>query len=356
MSIETLEPTRTELFSQKLAESVNGAALSLMTSIGHRTGLFDTMNGMEPASSAQIARQAGLNERYVREWLGAMVTGGVVEYCERTRTYQLPAEHAAVLTRAASPNNMAVTTQWVSVLGGVEDHVVEAFKHGRGVPYSAYNRFTEVMAEESSQTVVAALEQHILPLVDGLVSRLEEGIDVLDIACGAGRAMIELASRFPLSSFTGYDLSQDAITAANAEVQRRELTNVRFRVLDLATMADEQQFDLVTAFDAIHDQAQPGKVLSNIRRALRPDGLLLMQDILACSHLHDNRGHPFGTFVYTISCMHCMSVSLANGGPGLGAAWGMEKALEMLSDAGFKDVTVRTLPHDPLNYYYIAPK
>src|SRR5262249_33122847 len=162
-----------------------------------------------------------------------------------------------------------VSTQWISVLGYVEDEVVDAFTHGRGVPYSAYNRFTEVMAEESGQTVVAALEAHILPLVPGLQHRLERGIDVLDIACGAGRAMIELARLYPNSRFSGYDISDEAIASARNEAQRRGLRNVTFTIQDLATMKDLGAFDLITAFDAIHDQAKPSQVLQNIRDALR---------------------------------------------------------------------------------------
>lgn len=135
-------------------------------------------------SVGEFAEAAGLNERYVREWLGAMVTAGVVEYNPDARTFRLPAEHAACLTRAASPNNMVAPTQWFAVLGHAEDQVVEAFKHGRGVPYSAYHRFHEVMAEESAQTVVAALHDHILPLVPDLFERLESGLRVLDVGCG----------------------------------------------------------------------------------------------------------------------------------------------------------------------------
>jgi ubiquinone/menaquinone biosynthesis C-methylase UbiE len=355
MTTELLDQTKVEAITQKYVDAVNGAALCLMSSIGHRTGLFDTMSGMEPSTSQQIADETDLSERYVREWLGAMVTAGIVEYDPDAKTYWLPPEHAAVLTRAATPNNLAATSQWVAVLGYVEDEVVAAFKHGKGVPYSSYRRFHEVMAEESGQTVVAGLHEHILPLVPGLSDRLEEGIDVLDIACGAGRAMIELASRYPNSRFSGYDISEEAIGLARREAQRRELTNITFRRLDLATMSERQAFDLVTAFDAIHDQARPAQVLANIRRALRPAGVFLMQDILAETHVHHNIGKPLGTFIYTVSCMHCMSVSLANGGPGLGAAWGKQKALEMLDEAGFDDVRVETLPHDPINYYYIAP-
>lgn len=353
----TLDAEKQESFGRKMADVMNHAALSMMLSLGHRTGLFDTMARMRPATTHEIAAEAGLSERYVREWLGAMVTGGVVDHDERDKTYSLPPEHAAWLTRAATPNNMAASMQWVAVLGGVEDLVAEAFAHGRGVPYSAYRRFNEVMAEESGQTVVAGLFDHILPLVEGLVGRLEAGIDVIDVGCGSGRAMIALAEAYPRSRFAGYDFSEQAVAAARAEARRRGLSNVRFEARDVAELRAEDvaAYDLVTAFDAIHDQARPAEVLANVRAMLRPEGgLFLMQDIWASSHVHHNRSHVLGTFIYTVSCMHCMSVSLANGGPGLGAAWGQEKALEMLSAAGFRDVSVRTLPHDAMNYYYVA--
>jgi 2-polyprenyl-3-methyl-5-hydroxy-6-metoxy-1,4-benzoquinol methylase len=210
------------------------------------------------------------------------------------------------------------------------------------------------MAEESGQTVVAGLFEHILPLVGELTQKLEDGINVLDIACGSGLALIALAAAYPASQFTGYDLSEQAIMAARAEARRRGLGNVRFDVQDVAEGFEQCAYDLVTAFDAIHDQAKPAQVLRNIRAALRPDGIFLMQDILASSHLHHNLDHPVSTFIYTVSCMHCMSVSLANGGPGLGAAWGKETALRMLGEAGFKEVRVERLPHDVINYYYVA--
>jgi ubiquinone/menaquinone biosynthesis C-methylase UbiE len=325
-----------------------------MASVGHRTGLFDVMAQLPPASSKEIAWAAGLSERYVREWLGAMVTAGVVEHDPQGQTYYLPAEHAASLTRVAAPNNTAASAQWITVLAGAEDEVVRGFHDGRGVPYSAYRRFHEVMAEESNQTVVAGLERHILPLVPGLVRRLERGIDVLDVACGSGRAVNHLAARYPQSQFAGYDLSEEGIRRAREEARRLGLTNVRFGVRDVAELRERSAYDLVTAFDAIHDQAKPAQVLRNIALALRSRGTFLMQDISGSGHVHTDVGHPFGTFLYTVSCMHCMPVSLASGGPGLGAMWGKETALRMLHEAGFRDVRVETLPHDALNFYYIA--
>jgi ubiquinone/menaquinone biosynthesis C-methylase UbiE len=356
MAVATLEKSTTERFSERTLQIINDAALALMMSVGHRTGLFDCMSTLPASTLAQIAAAAQLNERYVREWLGAMVTGGIVDHDPKADTYFLPPEHAACLTRAASPNNVAVTAQWIAVLGGVEDAVVDAFRHGRGVPYSAYHRFHAVMADESQQTVVEGLRDHILPLATGLIARLERGIDVLDVACGSGRAVIAMAEAFPNSRFAGIDLSAEAIAAGRAEISRRRVRNASLIHGDAGDLWLDDSFHLVTAFDAIHDQSRPARVLDRIRAALRPGGVLLIQDVAGHTRLADNAGMPLAPFQYTISCMHCMSVSLAAGGPGLGAMWGREKALEMLEAAGFDDVRVETLPHDPINFYYVAVK
>lgn len=351
-----IDQEKAEAFVGQMLDTLNKAALTLMTSIGHRAGLFDAMAGMPSATSEQIAETAGLNERYVREWLGAMVTGRIIEYDAEWRTYRLPPEHSAFLTRAAAPNNLAATTQFIPLLGAVEDAIVESFRQGGGVPYSAYPRFHEVMAEESSQTVVSGLIEAILPLVPDAISKLESGIAVIDIGCGRGRAINLMARTFPESRFTGYDFSEEAINDAKAEAQREGLSNARFEVKDAAQLDEKGAYQLITAFDAVHDQAHPRRVLKAIARALSPDGVFLMQDIRASSHLDKNLDHPLGPFTYTISCLHCMTVSLAMGGEGLGAAWGEEKAVELLSEAGFSKVEVRQLPHDIINNYYIARK
>ncbi len=356
MTTREIDQERAEAFAERMLGVVNGASVALMTSVGHRTGLFDAMSGLVPSTSNEIADAAGLNERYVREWLGAMVTGGIVEHDPEDATYSLPPEHAAWLTRAASPDNIAVTAQWIPLLGSVEDEVVESFEKGGGVPYAAYPRFHEVMAEESAQTVVAALPGSILPLVPGLTERLEAGIDVLDLGCGSGRALNLMAGTYPNSRFTGYDFSEEGIARAREGAAEKGLTNVRFEVRDVAKLDETDAYDLVTTFDVIHDQAHPAAVLAGISRVLRPDGDYLMQDIAGSSYVHNNLDHPLGPLMYTISTMHCMTVSLAQGGEGLGAMWGEEKATEMLNEAGFTNVKVEQLPHDFINSYYIARK
>ncbi len=351
--------SKAEAFAGTLLDTLNRGSLSLMISIGHRSGLFDIMRQMEPATSDEIAANANLHARYVREWLGAMVTGGVVEYRPAAGTYYLPPEHAASLTRMAGADNVAVFTQYIAVLGAVEDDIVQCFEKGGGVPYEKFHRFHDVMAEDSGQSVLSSLESHILPLMPGMAESLSSGIRVLDVGCGAGRIVNALANLFPQSHFTGMDLSPQAIAMARSEALTLGLRNVDFIVRDLSDFhqtAPEGQFDLVTTFDAIHDQGQPLNVLKGIYRALRSDGTYLMQDISGTSRLEEDISHPIGTFLYTVSCMHCMTVSLAQEGEGLGAMWGEAKTREYLGRAGFTQVQTNKLAHDIQNNWYVVRK
>jgi 2-polyprenyl-3-methyl-5-hydroxy-6-metoxy-1,4-benzoquinol methylase len=343
-----------QAFAEKLLGMINGGMAGLMISVGHRTGLFEAMKGAGSLTSSALADRSGLHERYVREWLGAMATAGIVALDRADGSYFLPDAHAAFLGRAAANGSMSSSFQFLAVLGQVETDIVECFRNGGGVPYSAFDRFHECMAEESGQTVLAGLEDHILPLVPGLAERLEAGIDVADVGCGVGRAMNRLAALYPASRFTGFDLSHEAILLAQMEARDLGLDNVSFEAVDATTLLGEALFDLIFTFDSVHDQAHPATVLGHIHRLLRPGGIYLMQDIDAATDVADNLDHRMGPFIYTVSCMHCMTVSLAQGGVGLGAAWGEQLAVAMLKDAGFGQIGTHRLPHDTLNVYYLC--
>lgn len=353
---DELDMEKVEAFGARVVGVLNDGCLALMTGIGHRTGLFDAMAELSWSTSSEIAERAGLQERYVREWLGAMTTGGFVEYDADGGTYRLPSEHSLFLTRGAGTNNLAVTAQFVGLLGSVEAEVERCFRAGGGVPYTAYTEFHRLMAEESAQVHDAALVDVIVPLVPGLPERLDAGIDVADIGCGSGHAINLLARAYPRSRFTGYDFSEEGIAAARAEARNLGLANATFELLDVADLDLECAYDFITAFDAIHDQAQPSKVLAGIARSLRPDGVFLMVDIGASSHLAGNLEHMLAPFLYSVSTMHCMPVSLDLGGAGLGTVWGRELAMEMLGEAGFSSVQVETVEGDVVNEYFLARK
>jgi len=351
----TLDPVRVEAFEGNLVDMLNGASTVLMLSVGHRTGLLGVLADGRERTVDDLAADAACDRRYVQEWLGAMTVADIVEHDPHQQTYRLPLEHAELLAGPDGTANLAVFAQYIPLLGSVEDDIVDCFRTGGGVPYDRYPRFQEIMEQDSGQTVLPALVDHILPLAPGLVDRLQDGIHAIDVGCGRGRALRLLAETFPASTFVGYDLSPDAIAHANE--QARHLDNVTFEVADATTLSDHvapRTVDLALTFDAVHDQARPDLVLQAIHRSLRPDGTYLAQDIDATSTHHGDREHPLGPLLYAVSCLHCMTVSLARDGAGLGAMWGRERATQHFLDAGFATVEVHTLDHDPQNAYYVC--
>lgn len=350
-----LDELRANAFEERVVNALNEAAMLQLTSLGHRSGLLARLADGEPITSPELAVRTQLDERYVREWLGGMTVAGVLDHDPEAMTYCLPAEHAAILSDTGQAN-LAIYAQYIPMLGQVEDDILDCFRHGGGVPYQRFARFHEVMAEDSGQTVLPALFDGILPLAPELPARLERGIDVLDLGCGRGMALMKLAQRYPASRFVGYDLSEEAIAWARARCREHGLTNLSFEPRDLGDFdqsAPERAYDLVVTFDAIHDQARPLNLLRGIRRTLREHGVYLAQDIHASSHHHGDREHPLGTLLYTVSTMHCMTVSLAQGGEGLGTMWGRERARDYFERAGFRHIDVHQLPHDVQNDYWV---
>jgi SAM-dependent methyltransferase len=354
LATDHIDRSDADTFSERLFQVVNDGMLCLLISVGHRTRLFDVMANLPPSTSHAVATAAGLNERYVREWLGGLLAGGLLEYDRESKTFSLPPERAAFLTRAAGPNNLANLTRYVALLGDVEDEVVECFYRGGGVPYSRFGKLQEFDVENFNQDSDATLIDVTLPLVPGLVERLERGIEVADVGCGAGHAMNVMARAFPASRFTGYDISPRGLEAGRAEAETWGLRNSRFEERDAATLDGDPSFDFIATFDSIHDQADPAAVLRGIARSLNPGGSYLCVDIAASSDVADNATHPAGPFLYTFSTMHCMTVSLATGGAGLGSMWGEQLAGRMLAEAGFSDVDLRRVDGDFINNYYIC--
>ena len=346
------DPTEMEQFAGQLVSIYAGSMLNYMIDIGHRTGLFAAA-AQGPATSQELADRAGLQERYVREWLGSMVTGNIFDYDPATATYTLPPSHAAMLTDG--PMNLAPMAALGTHLGKHVHQVARVFREGGGVPYSEYRpEFTDVMDSIGRVQYDGFLVDAYVPLVPGLRDRLETGIRVADIACGTGHALVVLARAFPASTFVGYDLDDGAIGRARAEAAGAQLTNVTFEVADVARLDVRTPFDLIFVFDAVHDQVDPRAVLANIERALTPDGVLFMKEPHGANSLEDNIGNPMAPLLYAVSTLHCMTVSLAHGGAGIGTVFAEGLALELLAEAGFTSVEVQVAPGDPSDAIYLA--
>lgn len=346
---------RIEAFAEQLFGFYTGGMLTYLVDIGHRTGLFEAA-AQDPGTSAQLAERAGLQERYVREWLGAMVTAGVMTYDPDAASYQLPAEHALCLTGGGA-NDLAPFALLNTHLATHVEDVTRSFRDGGGVPYDEFRpEFTDVMDGLGRGSFDDALVDQWLDLVPGVRQRLERGARVADIGCGTGHAIVLMARAFPDSIFVGYDIAEDAIMRAREEAARAGVDNATFETRDVAELAVNEPFDLAFVFDAIHDQVDPAKVLANIHAALAPDGTFLMFEPAISSNLEDNVAHPLAPFIYSVSTLHCLTISLAHDGAGLGTAWGDQLACDMLRDAGFCDVTVAEVPNEPINALFVARK
>ena len=349
---EQLDRALVQEFARKLFGLYTSGILTLMIDIGHRTGLFEAL-ARGGGTSGQIAERAGLEERYVREWLGAMATGGIVEYDAASETFTLPPEHGLCLTGNSS-RNLSPSAQFLAMLARHVPAVAQCFRTGGGVPYSQYSPdFTE--ANDASWRLLydGLLIKGFLPAVKGLPERLEDGLRVADLGCGTGHAINVMAREYPNSVFVGYDLSQEAIARATAEAAEMGLTNARFEVLDVTEFPTEPKFDLITSFDSIHDQRDPASTLRRAAEALAPDGVYFMVEPKASSKLEENIGNPFTPYMYGVSVMHCLTVSLAEGGAGLGTAWGEQTAQRYLAEAGFTNIEVVDAP-GPQNSIYIC--
>lgn len=353
MTATTIDEERVGRFAERLLGAYVGSMLVLMIDLADRTGLLDAL-AQGPATSEELAARGGLEERYVRECLGALVTGGLVEYDAATGDHTLPIEHALCLT-GNQAMNMAPISRFPTLLAHHVEAAETVMREGGGIPYERFRpEFTAVMDGVSRAMFDQHLIEAIVPMAKGLPEALTRGIRVADIGCGTGHSTVTLARAFPDSAFVGYDLSDDALAIGRAEAIEAGADNVDFEALDLAHLPDDPPFDAIVGFDVIHDQADPAGVLERVHRALVPGGVFVAMDIKASSHLENNTGNPLAPFLYTVSTLHCMTVSLAQGGAGLGTVWGEELARQMLADAGFIGLTVHEVPDDPFNQVYVA--
>ncbi|WP_439379397.1 class I SAM-dependent methyltransferase [Amycolatopsis lexingtonensis] len=336
-------------FAAHLTATMTGSALTMLIGVGHRTGLFAAA-ARGPATSAGLAERAGLQERYVREWLGAMVTGGI--FTHDAGEYTFPPEHAKFLL-GETASNLMPSLLTLSAFTGILPELERAFVEGGGVPRSAYGPYLETLGAKTGDSWKHIYREHLVDgffgAVPGLNERLTAGVRVLDLGCGTGNAIAVAARAFPASRFTGLDINPGVVDQARE--QTADLPNAEFAVGDAAELAADPPYDVITAFDAVHDQDRPDVVLRRIRGALAPDGLFFMVDTNFSSDVAKNVGNPLAALCYSISLMYCTTTSLAEGGAALGAMWGTEKAREMLADAGFRHVEVLGSPR-PQNCVY----
>ena len=352
----TMDKSKREQFVGQMMGYVTGAALSGMIYIGDRVGLFTALNGAGAVTSSELATRAGLQERYVREWLSAMAAAGIVEYDSATERFTLPEEHAAVLADENSPSFLAGFFQNTPAMINVAPRVAEAFVKGGGVPFSEYGPDLIAGIDRSNRTQYQFhLVKRWLAAMPQVVTCLQNGGRVADVGCGSGYPSILMAQAFPQARFCGFDMSEESLTRARADAQTKGVADrVEFRRVSATELPNNPKFDVITSFDAIHDMVDPRGVLRSIRGALADDGTYFMVEPKAGDTLSENMG-PLGAMMYSMSTLHCMTVSLAHGGEGIGTAIGPTKIKELAEQAGFSRIRRLPIEHLAQAFYEIRP-
>ncbi len=308
----------------------------VMVSLGDRLGLYRALAGAGPLTSAELAQRTGCAERYVREWLGSQVAAAYVGYDPAAETYELPAEHAAVLADPDSPTLLTPAFNIPASMWIDEAQAVRAFRTGEGVPWGAHDeRLFCGVAAFFRNAYSGALVPHWLPALEGVVDRLERGAKVADIGCGHGHSTVLMAEAFPNSTFFGVDPHEASIAAAIDNAAAAGVSDrARFSV-GTAVDYSERGFDLICFFDCLHDLGDPVGAARRARLALADGGTVMLVEPYAADRVEDNEG-PISRLYYSASTTLCCAHALSEGGQDvLGAQAGEARLADVFAEAGF---------------------
>jgi len=346
-----MDEKKIEELAFRVVGDMGGAFTMALGYIGDRLGIFKAMSDAGPLTSVELAEKTRLNERYVREWAKAMVAGEYIDYEPESDKYVMTDEQAFVLANEDSPMFMGGAFHFTTPSIWKVPEVMNAFENGGGVPYSELpDDIPEAIERFFRPGYIHFLTQEWLPAVEGLKEKLEAGATVADVGCGCGQSTVAMAKAYPKSKILGIDNDAKSIDRARKLAQENQVSNAEFLCAPAEEIAGEQKYDLICSFDCIHDMIDPLGTLKAIREALAEEGVYFWSEPNASDKPHENR-NPVGRVFSSISPLHCMTVSLAHGGEGLGTVIGEAGAHELSKGAGFS--IFEKLPiENPFNQFF----
>jgi 2-polyprenyl-3-methyl-5-hydroxy-6-metoxy-1,4-benzoquinol methylase len=354
-----VDPDKLKLFSFQLFSKLEGAVTSGMIHLGDRLGLYAALAAADsPLSTTELAERVGMHERWVREWAYNQGAAKMIDV-DADERFSLSPEAAAVLASPDDPAfGMGMFHRFPQMMGSL-DHMPESFRTGLGHDYDSHGCEGAVGIERSFEPWSNAnLVPVVLPTLAGAVDKLEAGAKVVDIGCGAGGAVLQMATAFPASLFVGYDISQFALGRAAEKLENSGVTNASFHDPRTSPLPTDNSVDLITTFDCIHDMTHPQQMMSMIREAISDDGTWLLVDIKARDTFGENAlKNPMAPLMYGVSVLSCMSSAMsAPDGEGLGTLGLPEsKAREMSAAAGFTRFRKLDVDHSVNAFYEIRP-
>jgi 2-polyprenyl-3-methyl-5-hydroxy-6-metoxy-1,4-benzoquinol methylase len=338
-SINETKPFDMPKLEAFVGKAVTEAAITLSSTlvlIGDKLGLYKAMAGSAPLTSTELAARTHTSERYVREWLINQAAGGFIDYDSSAQRYSLSPENAVALTDESSPAFVMGLFQTAIALSRAESRIIEAFQTGNGMFWGEHDHDLFQGTQRSFRPgYTANLVSNWLPALEGVTAKLEAGASVADVGCGIGMSTILMAQAYPRSRFVGFDFHAPSIEQARQEAIKAGVADrVTFEVTK-ATEYPGTNYDLIAFFDCLHDMGNPIAVIKQARKAIAPDGTVLLVEPMAGEKVEDNF-NPVGRFFSAASTMVCTPNSIAGGGnPSLGAVATEQQTREVVLAGGF---------------------
>jgi len=347
----SMDMKKVEELAFRVIGDMGGAFVMALGYIGDRLGLFKAMAGAGPLTSDELARKTELTERYVREWLRAMVAAEYIDHDAASGRYAMTSEQAFVLASEDSPMFVGGAFHFTTPSIQNTHKIVDAFKRGGGISYSEIGEEIPRAIERFFRPgYVNFLVKEWLAAVPGLIPRLEIGATVGDVGCGRGQSSVTIAKAFPNSRVLGIDYHLPSIEHARKLAAEQGAANVEFVAAPADKIPADRKYDLICSFACIHHMVDPLATLQAIREALATDGVYVWSEPNASENAHENR-NPLGRTFHSISPLHCMTVSLAHNGAGLGTVIGEAGARRLAAQAGF--ASFEKLPiQNPFNQFF----
>lgn len=354
-------PTTEDALTTRLLHSTIHTLEIFSIYLGKELGLYAVLASGDKLTPPDLARAAGIAPRYAREWLEQQAVAGLLRVESAAapadeRRYWLPAEHVNVLVNETHPAHIAPLAQMVAGIGGVLGRVAQAYRTGEGVPYTSFGRaFRQGQAGINRPAFLSDLVDRWIPAAADLHNRLLTAhTRIADVGCGAGWSTLAVARAYPTSIVVGFDADPASVSDARAHATAAGVA-VDFEVADAMQVADRGPFDLILILEALHDMSRPVEVLRALRRALRPEGTLLIADEKVAEHFHAP-ADDIERLMYGWSISHCLPVSLAETpSAAIGTVIRSDTIRQLARNAGFAGVDVLPVDGGFFRLYRLQP-
>src|SRR5688572_5871824 len=363
MSPESIDSQR-DAFIERFLGFASGTFSMFSIYIGDRLGLYRALAEGGPATSKELAGRTGTHERYIREWLEQQTVAGILEvenenHAKESRRFSIPAGHAEPLIDCNSLNYIAPIAQMIAGAVRPLPSLLEAYRRGGGVPFEAYGSdLREGQAAINYPAFWHQLPHEWLPAMTDVHTRLQADppARVADIGCGYGWSSMGIARGYPNVHVDGFDLDAPSIERAQENARRNKLSDrINFQVRDAGDPSLAGQYDLVTAFECVHDMSNPVGALRTMRRLVKRNGAVLIVD----ERVGDSftaKGNDVEGMMYGWIILHCLPVGMVDQpSAGTGTVMRADTLRGYAAEAGFRDVEILPIENFFFRFYRLNP-